>query len=190
MATGAPGSNGVWVYGEDDSEATFSALLNKAASTTNTQLGLDRARLDALEIPGSIVQIREAWTATTVNVSTSTYTATGLSVSITPKFSNSKIVVIVDQMLEQVSLSNIFEGNIRIFKDTTNIGTYPLAIQAGLGAGGTLSYKNIFSTDTSNFPATTSSVTYSTQINVTNGTRITAQPNSSRSGILAIEVKV
>ncbi len=49
MATGAPGTNGVWQYGEDDSETTFSALLNKAASTTDTQLGLDRTRLDALE---------------------------------------------------------------------------------------------------------------------------------------------
>lgn len=49
MATGAPGTNGVWQYGEDDSEATFSALLNKAASTTDTQLGLDRARLTTLE---------------------------------------------------------------------------------------------------------------------------------------------
>lgn len=190
MATGAPGSNGVWVYGEDDSEATFSALLNKAASTTNTQLGLDRARLDTLELPGRIVQVKEAQTATTVNVSTSTYTPTGLSVSITPKYSDSKIVVLVDQLLEQVSLTNIFEGNIRIYKDTLNLGTQALAIQAGLGAGGTLSYKSIISTSLTHSPATLSSVTYSTQINVTNGTRITAQPNSLRSNILAIEVKV
>lgn len=49
MATGAPGTNGVWQYGEDDSEATFSALLNKAASTTDTQIGADRTRLTALE---------------------------------------------------------------------------------------------------------------------------------------------
>lgn len=49
MATGAPGTNGVWQYGEDDSEATFSALLNKAAATTDTQIGLDRGRLTTLE---------------------------------------------------------------------------------------------------------------------------------------------
>lgn len=49
MATGSPGPNGVYQYGEDDSEATFSALLNKAAGTTDTQIGLDRARLTALE---------------------------------------------------------------------------------------------------------------------------------------------
>lgn len=49
MATGAPGSNGVWLYGEDDSETTFSALLNKAGTTVNTQIGADRTRLTALE---------------------------------------------------------------------------------------------------------------------------------------------
>lgn len=49
MATGAPGTNGVWQYGEDDSEATFSALLNKVASTTNTQIGVDRGRLTTAE---------------------------------------------------------------------------------------------------------------------------------------------
>jgi hypothetical protein len=49
MATGSPGSNGVWLYGEDDSEATFSALLNKAGTTVNTQLGADRTRLTSLE---------------------------------------------------------------------------------------------------------------------------------------------
>ena len=49
MATGAPGTNGVWQYGEDDSEATFSALLNKVAGTTDTQIGLDRGRLTTAE---------------------------------------------------------------------------------------------------------------------------------------------
>jgi hypothetical protein len=58
MATGSPGTNGVWQYGEDDSEATFSALLNKAASTTDTQIGADRTRLTALEAkaPGTTGQ--------------------------------------------------------------------------------------------------------------------------------------
>lgn len=38
MATGAYDSNKVWIYGEDDSETTFSALLNKSASSVSTQL--------------------------------------------------------------------------------------------------------------------------------------------------------
>lgn len=38
MATGALDANGIWQYGEDDSEATFSALLNKLASSTSTSM--------------------------------------------------------------------------------------------------------------------------------------------------------
>ena len=35
MATGALDANGIWQYGEDDSEPTFSGLLNKLASSTS-----------------------------------------------------------------------------------------------------------------------------------------------------------
>jgi hypothetical protein len=38
MATGALDANGIWQYGEDDSEATASALLNKLASSTSTTI--------------------------------------------------------------------------------------------------------------------------------------------------------
>jgi len=90
MATGAPGSNGVWLYGEDDNEATFSALLNKAGTTVNTQLGLDRNRLTTLEarpISGLIPVIPSSITIATGSGSINalgvvTYTgATSLSLS-------------------------------------------------------------------------------------------------------------
>lgn len=43
MATGSLDTNGIWKYGEDDSEATFSALLNKLASSTSTRVGIKTA---------------------------------------------------------------------------------------------------------------------------------------------------
>lgn len=95
MATGSPGANGVWLYGEDDSEATFSALLNKAGSTVNTQLGLDRARLSALEAAGRIVQVVSALKTDTASIASGTFTdISGLSVSITPKSASNKILVL------------------------------------------------------------------------------------------------
>lgn len=51
MAAG-PGyldAEGVWIFGEDDTESLASDLLNLAQAATSTQLGADRARLDALE---------------------------------------------------------------------------------------------------------------------------------------------
>lgn len=42
MATGSLDANGIWIYGEDDSEATFSGLLNKlGTSTSNTVTRLE-----------------------------------------------------------------------------------------------------------------------------------------------------
>jgi hypothetical protein len=86
MATGAPGTNGVWQYGEDDSEATFSALLNKAASTTNTAIGLDRGRLTTLEaralsgivpvVPSTIANVSGS---SSFNSTTGLVTFTGVS---------------------------------------------------------------------------------------------------------------
>lgn len=39
MATGALDANGIWQYGEDDSETTFSVLLNKLGGSTSTVIG-------------------------------------------------------------------------------------------------------------------------------------------------------
>lgn len=36
MATGATDANGIWQYGEDDSNTTFAALLNRLGSSTST----------------------------------------------------------------------------------------------------------------------------------------------------------
>lgn len=49
MATGANDAQGIWQYGEDDSNATFSALLNRLGTSTSTQFGVDRGRLTTLE---------------------------------------------------------------------------------------------------------------------------------------------
>lgn len=189
MATGAPGSNGVWVYGEDDSEATFSALLNKAASTTNTQLGLDRARLAVLEQSGRIVQYAYGASTTETNISSTTPQNTGLSVSITPKFANSKIIIITSQVVQPVSLGNSYNMVIDIYKDTTSLGGMYLSANAAQGAGSTLAIQNTHTFVTENSPNTTSNVTYKTMAQVISGLRITCQGSGNRSTIIALEVK-
>lgn len=104
MATGAPGTNGVWQYGEDDSEATFSALLNKAASTTDTQIGADRTRLTALEarklsglvpvVPASISPAGGSASANSLGVVTFTgVTAISLNSVFTSSYKNYRIVI-------------------------------------------------------------------------------------------------
>jgi len=76
MATGAPGTNGVWQYGEDDSEATFSALLNKVASTADTQIGTDRGRLTTLEARKLSGLVPIIPTSVSINAGSSSFNST------------------------------------------------------------------------------------------------------------------
>jgi len=50
MAVGSYDANQVWINGEDDTYATFSARLNKSVQSITDALTLDRARLTSLEL--------------------------------------------------------------------------------------------------------------------------------------------
>lgn len=189
MATGAPGTNGVWQYGEDDSETTFSALLNKVASTTNTQIGLDRGRLAILEQTGRVVQVVQASTSTPVTVSTGVATATGLSGTITPKYATSKILVIVAQSLQPVSLTNSYVAGFALNRAGLGwIDTGYLSANAAVGAGGAMAIKSINDKVILDSPATTSAVTYNTLTWIDSGYRVVAQEGNTVSRITLIEV--
>jgi hypothetical protein len=165
MATGAPGTNGVWQYGEDDSEATFSELLNLAAGTTDTQIGLDRARLTTLEAPGRVIQTASVIKTNHFTTSSSSYTdIPGLSVTITPSSSSNRIAIFANVNFSSVTTSDCL---IRLVRNSTEI--------AGATDGGTArgfaqysSSYNLAQTTGSiafvDLPATTSATTYKIQI--------------------------
>lgn len=188
MATGAPGTNGVWQYGEDDSEATFSALLNKVASTTNTQIGADRARLAILEQTGRVVQVVYGNTVTETTISTSTPTDTTLTATITPKYASSKILVIVNQLIQEVSLTNSYVAGMRILRNGNDLGAQYMTANAGVGAGGALAFQNSTGMIQLDSPSTTSATTYKTQAWISSGLRVVCQSGSIRSTITLIEV--
>lgn len=192
MATGAPGTNGVWQYGEDDSETTFSALLNKVASTTNTQFGLDRARLTTLELSGRVIQAAYNIQDTLVTT-TAAYPGvnTNLSTTITPRYNNSRMFVIVSHFVQPVALANSFDGGVGIWRNgSVDLGGNSLTANAGTGAGGALAIRQLASIVREDYPNTTSAVTYSTKIWLTSGLRMEAQPGGQRSTISVFEVKV
>lgn len=158
MATGAPGSNGVWQYGEDDSEATFSALLNKVASTTNTQIGADRTRLTALEATGSIVQVVTGTTGTQVNITSTSKQTTGLTGTITPKFSTSKILVIATSTNFQGAGNR---GDYAIFRNNTEL-------TIGCSSNTTGVHNEALSG--ADYPGGTTAITYSLRASIPAGT--------------------
>ncbi len=92
MAIGAPDANGIWIYGEDDSEATFSALLNKLGNSASSAL---TTKLNALS--GKVVNIVSGTATAEVANSTGTLIDTGLTATITPQSATNKLIVFGNQ---------------------------------------------------------------------------------------------
>ena len=158
-APAAAGSNKITLPTSNGSAEQF-------LKNSGTAGELEFASLASSDMPtGSILQVVQAGTSTEVVVSTQTYTDTGLSGSITPTSTSSKILVIIDQQIYFNRGVANHGGGLRVLRDSTVIHS-PVANSTG-------PYEFYF-TDLTGFytravinkldsPATTSSVTYKTQ---------------------------
>jgi len=171
MPTGPGGldANGVWQYGEDDTEALASDLLNLGMASVSTEVGLLDAAVAAI-VTGQILQVVSTAKTDTFTMSSTTYAdVTGLSVSITPSSSSNKILV-----LANVSLGQTTEdagANLQLVRDST-----PIFIGDAAGDRVRASYGTRYPNGSSvqdlespspvflDPPATTSSVTYKVQV--------------------------
>lgn len=176
MATGALDTNGVWIYGEDDSNTTFSALLNRLGSSIGSTL------------KGRVVQIIFGTTSTNFTSSTTTYISTGLSASITPKNANNKLIVIVQQagvMKEAANAGNA--ANLRLMRDSTPLINFGNAIGYTATA-----LNNLVGTQGVIYVETASSTTarsYSTEFaNRQNSAYVGVQDTSATSTMVILEV--
>lgn len=145
--------------------------------------GIDKIAAGAIEyadLPtGSVLQVVSAVTNTTTSNSSSTaVAATNLSVSITPKFSTSKIFIIASV---PATASN-GNGNYYIAKNASPIGV----TEKYLSAGGTGTQFAI-SLSYLDSPATTSATTYQIYFNAGSSTMYVNQ-NGSYSTITAMEI--
>ena len=122
---------------------------------------------------GGIIQVVEGSTNTQVAINSQTYTDIGLSATITPKFSTSKILVITNhQVYAPSSGDNNFYFGIRILRDSTTIynpvqdgnGPFDFGQQAHGSASTTRTwYDRCIPPQVLDSPNTTSAVTYKTQ---------------------------
>jgi hypothetical protein len=117
--------------------------------------------LDRLNRAGNILQVVNATYGTGVTNSTSTYADTGLTASITPSSTSSKILIIVSQNGCAKSTNNT-SLELRLLKDATELTIF--ASQAGATGSSALSDVGSCSTCYLDSPNTTSSVTYKTQL--------------------------
>ena len=135
---------------------------------------------------GGIIQVVEASTTTMVSHTSNSYIDIGLSATITPTRSDSKILIQGNIGGIETSADNNYGQGI-LLRDSTVI--LP-AIDYGIGFSGDSTRAG---TSSSFFildaPASTSAITYKVQFrNAANSGTITTQTNSSRSAILLMEV--
>ena len=124
MATGAPGTNGVWQYGEDDSEATFSALLNKVASTADSSIGTDRGRITTAE--GKIASLESTSPGTVGHPwkQSGGYVTTSASAQVTVTFPSGRFSLTPNTIANVVAHANVSVAYL----------TNPTPVSIGIGA--------------------------------------------------------
>ena len=148
--------------------ASGTGVFTIASPNSNTDRTLtlpdEAGTVDTLQRAGNVLQVVYGTTSTIVQSSTSTYIDTGLSASITPSSTSSKILVIVDQNGCGKSGDTFLQA--LLVRNTTNL------IQFGYPAGfdNTTGYNVIGSMSCTylDSPATTSSVTYKTTFSSSN----------------------
>lgn len=164
MPTGPGGldSNGIWQFGEDDSEALASDLLNLGMGSVSTAI-------TNLE-PGSVLQVVSVTKTDTFSASVApgafSADVTGLTATITPASSSSTILV-------RVNVSGAGAGtpimNGRMLRGSTAIGVGATdgtrtPVSGSNGSSGTsLILMSTLSAETMDTPATTSATTYNFQ---------------------------
>jgi hypothetical protein len=134
---------------------------------------------------GSVLQVVQASYSTSTTNSTNTYSDTGLTASITPTSSSSKILVIVAQQ-GVVKVNSDTKINIKLFRNATDLTVLANAGATNSSAVILIGSATIVYLDS---PATTSSTTYKTQFNSSNNTSyVGVQDSNVPSTITLIEI--
>ena len=134
---------------------------------------------------GKVLQVVNSSTSTSVSNSTNTWVDTGLTASITPSATTSKILVLVDQTGGYKSGST--GVGMRLLRGSTTIDTFE--VSAGNNLASTVNQFGGVGTNYLDSPSTTSAVTYKTQFNaIDNVAQAIVQYNSATSTITLLEI--
>jgi hypothetical protein len=140
---------------------------------------------------GKVLQVVYGSTTTGVSNATNSYADTGLTASITPSLSSSKVAVFVSQN----GMGKNNDGgattnavNCKLFRGATEISYIQMM---GYSEDNSLDLGMSWCTNILDEPATTSSTTYKVQFaNNRNGNGVEAQYGSARSSIILMEIGV
>jgi hypothetical protein len=173
---------------------TTGALVLQTGATPTTALTIDASqnittanRFAKASMPaGSVLQVVNATFSNQINTSSATYIDTGLTASITPTSSTSKIMCFVDMVGVGKDTNNAYVG-FKLLRGATVIVTFEL--QAGWTNSSASIDIGSCSTNYLDSPATTSATTYKVQYsNVTAVGNAYAQISGPTSTITLMEI--
>jgi len=147
---------------------------------------LPAADLNLLRGAFRVLQVVQGTYATIVSNSTTTMADTGLSASITPQYSSSKVLVLVSQTFNKTTGNANNAVAAQLVRTTTVINSFAVAT----GYTGT-ALDGIFGISCTHLdsPATTSATTYKTRVaNFSASAAVGANPNSTTATITLIEI--
>lgn len=148
---------------------------------------LTAAQMNNLRGAFRVLQVVQGTYATATSNSTTTYADTGLSASITPTDSASKILIIVNHFACYKATGNAFSGlNLKLLRGATSLGSYGGGIgYTAVSSEGTHSASIVYLDS----PATTSATTYKTQFaNNANAASVQVQTSNTTSTITLCEI--
>ena len=164
--------------------AATQTLTNKSIAATQLTGTIAAARLPT----GSVLQVVNATYAVETQNNTSTFADTGLSASITPTSSSSKILILISHPSNFKNPSNASNDiGMQLVRGATNISSFGRSLLftgSALNNYGSISYSYLDS------PATTSSTTYKTQFKNedSNTAGVAVNVGSSPSTITLLEI--
>ena len=179
---GAATGTGVFTLASPATNTDRTLTLPDEAGTVLTSAGVPASAMPA----GSVIQVVSAENATFQSTTSTSYVDTSLVASITPQFSNSRILVIVQASLRQNSgADNGSYGEARVFRGGTAVGQ-PVSIgtREGTGASTTDHVQGGGALMLVDTPNSTGSVTYRLRMRSSQSV-ITTQINGGNGGSIS-----
>lgn len=137
-------------------------------------------------VGGKVLQVVQASSTATVTITSGTFSSTGVSVSITPEYSSSKVLVLASLAAEaDAGTASSFATEVAISRDGTELIDWRFSSSFDGTIASSLTNTYLDS------PSTTSATTYAIEARLvsTGSSRlITAQENGAESTITAIEI--
>ena len=171
-----------------------------ASKLTGALPAIDGSSLTNLPGGGKVLQVVQSSTNSQVTIATTSYTDSGLSASITPSSTTSKILVIVNQLVMVRGNSRSRGYGFQILRDATvalntDNGSRYGSMYRDINVGSITGIETNLPTNTTwlDSPSTTSAVTYKTQLAInstSDGGQLTTQGYGGKSIITLMEIGV